>query len=311
MISRLKRWLPAVVITMVLAGLGAVTLGAATEQHGQLPKVFRTGFLQNVFADTDPRDAKIVLEMHSREIARDLGLNLTAKVVFFSDIGPMLDAIRNGELELASLPSLDYLRIRKKVSLIPSFVGTNIANKGIHYLVITRKDSGISSFAELKGRSILLPPAATYEPARLWLDVLLLKEGKERRDAFFGQVKESPKISKAIMGVFFRQADAAIVTRSGFDVSRQLNPQLDAQLMVLAESPNLCDLVVCMLPGTSKKFRDDLSRSVIRLNDTKTGRQMYTIFQSGGMALFKPEYLDGLEELLREHDRLLARKSKR
>lgn len=297
-----------VALSLLLAALlGAAPLRVAAEQDDGMPKVFRAGFLQRIFITTDYRDAKAVLEVHSREISRDLGLDITSSVVMFSDMASMVDAIRKGKLEMATIPSLDYLRIRKTVPLIPSFVGANNEGQGIHYVVITRKDSGIRSFSDLKGKSVLLPPVSSYEPSHLWLEVLLMKTVKEKRDTFFRQVMESPKISQAIMGVFFRKADAAIVTRAGLDISRQLNPQLETELIVLAESPSLNDMVVCMLPNTSEKFRNNLSRSMLRLNETKSGRQLYTIFQSGGMTLFKPAYLEGLENLIHEHDRLKAK----
>jgi phosphonate transport system substrate-binding protein len=287
--------------------LWALPVCVAAEQEDDMPKLFRSGFLQRVFTNTDLRDAKAVLDVHIREIARELKLNVSTNVVMFTSFKSMIDALRKGELELASIPSIEYLSIRETVPLIPSFVGTNSNGQGINYVVITRKDSGIHSFSDLRGKSMLLPPVAIYEPAHLWLEVLLMKAGKGGRDTFFSQVKELPKISKAIMGVFFRQADAAIVSRAALDTSRQLNPQLETQLTVLAESPNLSDFVVCMVPSTSERFRNNLSKALIRLNESKSGRQLYTIFQTNGITPFKPAHLEGLENLLREHKRLKAK----
>ncbi|MEI6207541.1 MAG: PhnD/SsuA/transferrin family substrate-binding protein [Desulfuromonadales bacterium] len=279
----------------------------AADKGDEAPKSFRTGFMQNVFYNTDPRDAKAVLEVHSREISRIMGLPLTPKVVMFSEMDSMAKALRKGELELAAIPSVEYLRIRKTIPLIPSFVGTNSNGQGITYVVITRKDSGIRSFSDLKGKSILIPAVAKYESSQIWLEVLLMKTDKGGRETFFSQVKESPKISNAIMGVFFKQVDAAIVTRSGLNTSRELNPQLDVQLTVLAESPNLSDAVVCLIPGTSERFRNQIYNAMLQLNDTKSGRQIYTIFQTNGITPFKAEYLEGLENLISEHKHLRAK----
>jgi phosphonate transport system substrate-binding protein len=283
----------------------------AAEKDDDSPKLFRTGFMQNVFFNTDPRDAKAVLEVHSREISRLMGLPLTPKVVMFPEIDSMATALRKGELELAAIPSVEYLRIRKTIPLIPSFVGTNSNGQGITYVVITRKDSGIRSFSELKGKSLLIPAVAKYESSQIWLEVLLMKTGKGGRDTFFSQVKESLKISNAIMGVFFRQVDAAIVTRTGLNTSSELNPQLDAQLTILAESPNLSDAVVCLIPGTSEKFRNKIYNAMLQLNETKSGRQIYTIFQFNGITPFKAEYLEGLENLISEHKRLKTKSTTR
>jgi ABC-type phosphate/phosphonate transport system substrate-binding protein len=293
---------------LFLCGLPA---RAAAERDDDKLKEFRSGFLQSVFSNTDPRDAKAVLEVHSREISRELGLNITGKVVMFTTMASMADALRNGRLELASIPGIEYLRIRDTLPLIPSFVGTNSKGQGIRYVIITRKDSGIRSLADLKGKAMVLPLGTVHEPSHLWLDVLLLRAGHVGHDSFFREVRESPKASAAIMGVFFRQADAAIVTRTGLDTSRLLNPQLETQLTILAESPELNDFVVCMTPGTSEKFRSDIYRALLRLNESKSGRQLYTIFQTKGITPFKPAYLVELETLLREYNTLKAKAAKR
>ncbi|MFZ4854945.1 MAG: phosphate/phosphite/phosphonate ABC transporter substrate-binding protein [Desulfuromonadaceae bacterium] len=280
---------------------------AAAEKDDDTPQLFRTGFIQNAMMNTDPRDAKAVLEVHGREITRLMGMSLSVKVVLYPEIDSMTAALRRGDLELAAVPSIDYLRIRKTVPLIPSFVGNNSNGTGITYVIITRKDSGIRSFSDLKGKSIMTPTATKYESSQLWLEVLLMKAEKGGVDTFFKQVKESPKLSNAIMGAFFRQADAALVTRTSFTTSCELNPQLTAQLTVLAESPNLSDAVVCLMPGTSEKLRTRIYNAMLQLNETKSGKQIYTIFQTNGITPFKEEYLDGLENLVSEHKRLKAK----
>jgi ABC-type phosphate/phosphonate transport system substrate-binding protein len=283
----------------------------AAEQDNGMPRVLRVGFLQRVFYDTDPRDAKAALEVHGREVSRAMGLTASPSIVMFSDMASMAEAVRRGELELATMPTIEYLRIRDTVQLIPSFVGANNNGQGSRYVVIVRKESGIRSISDLKGKSVLLPLLAKHELGHLWLEVLLMQAAKGGPDSFFRQVRESPKISHAIMVVFFRQADAAIVTRAGLDTSRQLNPQMETQLTVVAESGNLSDGVTCLIPATPEKFRNSLYKAIINLNETKGGRQMYTIFQSSGVTPFKASYLEGLEELLREQSRLKTKSAKR
>ena len=57
---------------------------SAAEKDDGSPQLFRTGFIQNAMMNTDPRDAKAVLEVHGREISRQIGSPLTVKVVLFS-----------------------------------------------------------------------------------------------------------------------------------------------------------------------------------------------------------------------------------
>ena len=277
----------------------------AAEHDDDHQKFFRTGFIQRVFSNIDLRDARAVLELHSREVSRLIGMkDLTPKVVMFTDMDAMTDALRKGELEMAAIPSLDFLRVRNSIPLIPAFVGVGTYGQGVQYVLITRKDNGIRSFSDLRGKSVMLPPTHKNDSSRIWLDVLLMKEGRGARDAFFGQVREGPKVSAAVMGVFFRQVDSAIVTRGVLDTSSQLNPQIGIQLGVLAESPILSDSIVCLLPGTSEKLRKNIYQAMLTLNGSKSGKQIYTIFQTNGITPFKPEYLEGFEQLLREYKHL-------
>jgi len=283
----------------------------AAEKDDSTHTLFRTGFIQHAIFNSDPRDARAVLEVHSREISRQIGESLNIKVILFPEMEAMTSALRKGELELAAMPSVDFLRLRKTVPLIPSFVGKNSKGPGINYVVITRKDGGFRSFSDLKGKSIMIPAVMKYESSQIWLEVLVMKAEKGGYDTFFSHIKETPKLANAIMSVFFRKADAALVTSTGFNTSCELNPQLAAQMTILTESPNLSDAVVCLIPGTSEKFRTKIYNAMLQLNETKSGKQIYTIFQTNGITPFKEEYLESLENLISEHKRLKAKTATR
>jgi ABC-type phosphate/phosphonate transport system substrate-binding protein len=284
---------------------------AMAEQPGDMPKVLRVGFLQKVFFDMDPRDAKAAMEVQGREISAALGVNTAPQVMVYTDIASMVEAVRQGQLEMVSMPGTEYLRLRKKVPLIPAFVGTNSKGQGVSYLIITRKDSGVNSFQDLKGKTMLAPSISRHELSHLWLEVLLMRSGRFDKNGYFQQIKESKKASNGIMGVFFRQADAALVTSTALATAQKLNPQLEKQLQVIARSGNLSDGVACLLPSSTERFRRSLVDVVVKLNQTARGRQLFAMFQSDGVTLFKPEYMHGLEELLNEHERLKQKKPKR
>ncbi|MBW2690009.1 MAG: PhnD/SsuA/transferrin family substrate-binding protein [Deltaproteobacteria bacterium] len=279
---------------------------AAAEQNNVMPTEFRAGFLQAMFHNVDPRDVKAILNMNSLEISGMLTQNLPTRVVMYPDAAALDAAVRRGELEMVSMMALDYLRSSEATHVIPAFVTLENNGLGVRFALITRIDSGIHSLADLKGKSLLLPPIYSYETGHLWLEVLLLKGGNGERDSFFGKVKEVPKASAALIAVFFRQADAALVNVSSFNTSRELNPQLDTQLTVLVESPYLLNEMVCLPPNTPEHFRSDLINAMIRFNETSKARQLYTILQTSGITRFKPAYLEGVENLYHEYRRLKA-----
>ena len=57
------------------------------------------------------------------------------------------------------------------------------------------------------------------------------------------------KPSQAILPVFFKQAEAALVTRATFDTAVELNPQLGAALRTLSRSPQLIPAVAAVRPA--------------------------------------------------------------
>jgi ABC-type phosphate/phosphonate transport system substrate-binding protein len=275
------------------------------------PEVLRSGFVIKVIADVDPRDAQVTLELLTNRISRNLALETSARVIIYPDMKKLIEAVRRQELEVISMSAIDYLRLRDKSDLIPSFVSMHTDGTGLHFVLITRSDSGISSFADLKGKTVLGISAGKLEVGHVWLECLLLKEVEEAPATFLRQFKETKKLSQAIMGVFFRQADAALVTRAGLDSAKVLNPQIDRQLRVIAESNELSDSITCFPAKISGKVRSALLNAVLKITNDPSGKQLLTILQSSGITPFKPSHFAGLEELLREQSLLRAKLAKK
>ena len=65
-----------------------------------------------------------------------------------------------------------------------------------------------------------------------------------------GEVREVEKTSPAILAVLFGQADVALVRRQAFETMVELNPQLETDLEVVANSPDYLPTVTCFLSNT-------------------------------------------------------------
>ncbi len=291
-------------LAALLALLTLLPDQAGADTGALQPQRLRFGFLRRVFYESDLRDIRAALDVHMRQVSRSMGLEQPPHIAIFNDTSAMAGALRRGELEAVTMPTIEYLRLRNRVPLIPAIVSANNSGLGSRYVVIARAESGIGSVAGLRSKTILLPPIARHDLGHIWLETLIARIGGKHPGEFFRQTRESAKMSHAIMGVFLGQADAAVVTRAGLDTNRQLNPQLNSRLIVLAESRNLSDGVTCLIPSTPESFRSSLTRTLMRLNGTRGGKQLFTLFHSSGVTHFMPSQLEGLEQLLREHERL-------
>lgn len=279
---------------------------AAEEPHG-LPKVLHAGFLARIYHDIDPRDAKAATELLARGISRNMGLTTDPRVTIYDTMDDLITAVRRGELELVSMPTIDYLRIRDSVPLIPAVVGAHNGGRGTSYLLVVRRRGAIKTFGDLKGKNILLMPATKHEASRLWLEMQVARHNSRTLQSFFTTIQESSRVSQSVMAVFFKKADVALVTRAGFETSCQLNPQIGKELAVVAESDYYSDGVTCFPVQVSPKVRSIISTAISNLNMSITGRQLYTIFQTTGTTPFRPEFMDGLEKLISDRNRLMPR----
>ncbi len=94
---------------------------------------------------------------------------------------------------------------------------------------------------------------------QMWLDTFLVKQGLTRSKYFFTNIKEVDKVSQAVLPVFFKQADACLVSRSGFETMVELNPQIGEQLAIQATSPGF------ILGGVffRRDFRADIKKLIM------------------------------------------------
>jgi ABC-type phosphate/phosphonate transport system substrate-binding protein len=291
--------------------LPAATMGGApstgADLQDVLPKVLRVGFSTRIISDIDPRDAQTAMELWTRVLSRSMGIKTLPQTVIFKNSADMLESLKKGELTIVSLPTIDYLKFRDETRLTPSLVSSSNEGRGREFVLITRRDSGIRTFADLRGRSILLLSPTKQEVSHLWLDVMLMREGKRDRSSFFRQVKEATSASQAMMAVFFRQADASIISRGAFETGKALNPQIGSQLSIISESKPLIGDITCFPSSVNEKLKRSIEYAALHLHESAIGKQMFTLFQIERTIPFKPSYLDGVLELLRERDKLLAK----
>jgi ABC-type phosphate/phosphonate transport system substrate-binding protein len=306
--SRCARFpfLPALAIIILLVCVSR----AAAIQEEPLPKILHVAFSSRVFPDVDHRDARIAMELWARELSRKAGIP-QAQVTLFTSPGEIQGMVRRGDIHLVTLPPMDYLAWRHELTIAPAYVAANKSGRKMEYLLVVRRDSGLTTVRDLRGKTLAVPPAAKDQTSSLWLAVLLLREGVRIADGFFGKQAETAKPSQAILGVFFRQYHAAIVNRGSLETCTAVNPQLGKDLTVLAVSKSLIGEITCLPVTVGKRLREAMDTAALTLHETPVGRQMTTLFHIDRVVMFTPSYLAGLEDLLREKERLMSSRSKK
>lgn len=285
--------------------------GQPTPAHAaeQLPKTLHVAFSSRVFPDIDQGDAQIAMELWARELARKAGIP-QAKVTIFADPKQIEESVRRGEMHVITLSAQEYLANRLQMPLVPAYVSANKTGPAMELLLIVHRSSGIRTVADLRGKRLITPPMTAHEPAKLWLSVLMgTRRGPGGR--YFDKVTVMTKPSQAVMAVFFRQFDAAVVRRGSFETCKAVNPQLGRELAIIAESKSLVGEITCLPATIDTRMKQAIDAAAASLHKTAVGKQMATLFQIDRVIPFKPTYLTGLEELLRHREQRSTRKEAR
>jgi ABC-type phosphate/phosphonate transport system substrate-binding protein len=307
--GRSSRWLRTLIIIFI--SIAVLMIDRTFAEEIRYPDVIRVGYSSKLFADVDIRDVQVAMDMWAKELNRIVGVNTFPKSVIFTDTVSMVEAVKQHKVDMLSLSAIDYLAIKDRVPLEPAFVALNGLDKRHERVLLVRKDKGVTKVIQLKGKTLAVLSRSRDEASLIWLDVVLAREGLREGEKFFGTVREANKASQAILPVFFRQADAAIVSRSAFETMIALNPQIGQQISVLASSKNLLGNISCFHRDLDSGLKKLIIEKAQRLHESAGTKQMFTLLQTDRIVLFQPSYLDSLADLIREHNELTLKVAKK
>jgi ABC-type phosphate/phosphonate transport system substrate-binding protein len=113
------------------------------------------------------------------------------------------------------------------------------------------------------------------------------------------------------MPVFFRQADACVVTRHIFNLTSEMNPQIGRELVPIARMSKLSQGIISIDRRLPEEIKDKIRQAFLTLPESPDGKQLLMLFQVSRMVPFRPEYLDATEALFAEHQLLKTRVTRR
>ncbi len=241
---------------------------------------FRVGFSNAMFTDVNENDAKASVKVWGQSIARERGIPTDPDTRIFQSPAEMSRALRDRTVDAVGITVLEYAALVPEVRLAPIFVTHTGGRSREQYLVLVHRDSKIDRLADLRGKSLTFHQNSRVRLAQPWLDTLLIQETGKPAAELLGGVTHTLKLSKVVLPVFFRQSDACVVTLTGFETMRELNPQVGQQLKIVARSPEVVPSVFCFRADYAPAFKEELYAGIRDLHKTVAGQQVLTVFQS-------------------------------
>jgi len=297
---------PAVRILVVAAMLITCACCRAGEAAGS-DITLKIGYAGGTYPDVNNKDVNAAVSVLSRKIAWQNAGKGDAR--YYDDIREMEKDFREKKLPVLGLPVETFLKLRTRLPIDPVFISTTDRGYDTELLILVRKDIGIHTVRDLKNRVIAMPIRNSQygDLYYTWLETLLMREGFGCRIySFFSSVKEMRTVSKVVMPVFFRQADACVVSRQVFDLTSDLNPQIGRELTVIARIEHLAQGIVAFDRRLPDKTRQNFMQAFLTLHESPEGQQLLMLFHVRKLIPFRTEYLKTTEALFAEFQKRRA-----
>ena len=283
--------------------LGRAALGADANA-GNKAEAVRFAFSSQMFTVVNENDAKASVKAWALAIARERHVPMSTEPIILSGAAQLKQSLLDATIDGAAVTTEEYLSLPPELqgtNLFMSFIGGQFTEE---YLLLVNANSGITNLGGLHGRKLVLFDSPRASLAPVWLDVILTEKGLGTATEYFSQKLKAEKLTKVVLPVFFHQQDACIVTRRGFDTMCELNPQVRAQLRVLATSPALVPAVGFIRLTYVSPLREAMLAALKGLEKTAAGTQVLTLFQSDQLREAPAKLLDSARALLAVHRHL-------
>jgi len=279
-----------------------------------------TGYSAHIFMEINMMDARALANVLLQEILNNWAINLNSQAVIYEDIDALIKDIRDGKVDFVVVTTPDYFLLRNQVNLTP-FLTYKIHDQILErILLVSRIDSRIRSIVGLKKMKIVVYSDLSDELnlSDLWFTTLVLRSGGNYSNDYASTVYKVRKGTNAISDVFFRRADAAVVPERDFIISKELNPQIGAQLSVIDSSKYMLYSVLCYtekLTTSMARYHDrdmqSISDMLCNTNNTEIGKNFLSIFRVTSYVPFESTFLNDTEALFNEHRALSTKRNRR
>ena len=295
-------------VVAVTIGLSAGARCEAQTKAGATPDqalpIIRFCMSPAMFPQVNVRDAELAMELWTTHLKESMAVPAELELSIIEDLETIEAAVAAGELDILALTVQSYLDMRSRLPVRADVVPQRGGKVLTPQVLLVRKDGDIANVGQLPGHRVLVSTLDRGQTARMWLDVLLMREGlgPASEDSLVFDLRDRP--GHAVPPVLFGQADACIVDSVAYELLCELNPQLRRDLRVLATSPGLLTRVMCSRQDMDPVLRAMMIDNAMIMHTQPEGEQILALLQTERPVLFREEHLKAVLELMAEHERL-------
>ena len=281
--------------------LGALACGAAraADPAGPTTELVRVGMTRSA-AEGNINDVKAATKVWIEGIVDELDLRkmVSADVRVFDDSEGLGREVAAGLVDVIVLSTPDFLAFGGSAAMDKIFAYEKGGTTLEQYIVLARKEAGIRTLADLRGRSISMLRSIRLSLAEPWLDQELAGAGLPPLRRHVGDLVQEEKATRCVHSVFFRKRDACVVNALAYRTICELNPQIGRDLVTVAASPSYVPSLIALRRGYTSSLRPDLERAIREVHKTPRGQQILTVYMIDRLVEVQLQALESARALL-------------
>ncbi|NIO17420.1 MAG: phosphate/phosphite/phosphonate ABC transporter substrate-binding protein [Deltaproteobacteria bacterium] len=212
----------------------------------------------------------------ARYLSEKIGREIELKVL--SQYGNIIDNFVSKGLDGAFFGSFTYALAHRKLG-VEALARPETFSGAISYhgIIFVRKDSGITTTADMRGKRFALVDKATTAGYLLPLHFFIANDVPDYR-TYLKEVYFAGTHEDAIYDVLNRKADIGAAKSTVFERIATLDNRLIDELIILAKSPEVPENALAVRKDLDASVKDKLKNSLLTMQDEPEGRNVLKRF---------------------------------
>lgn len=256
--------LVAVILLILTAPLASLSCADAQTQS-----TVKSELRMGVFPRRSAKVTENIFLPLSQLISEKLGKKITLETTY--DFASFWENVANSRYDFVHFNQYHYIKSHKQFGYRVIAQNVEFGQESIAGAILVRKDSGIQSAMDLKGKTVVFGGGRGAMMAYITATYLLRQAGLKKGD-YFEQFALNPP--KACIATFYRKATAAGAGNYVLDLPH-VKKQIDVdEMKYLSVSEKMAHLPWAVSNSVDPKTEQQLQTILVHLNGTKTGREV-------------------------------------
>ena len=198
-------------------------------------------------------------------------LGVTVELTMLSRYGNIVQRLRDAHVDAAFLGSFTGTLAISQLGVEPLARPINLnGTSTYHGHIFVRKDSGIKTIADMKGKTMAFVERATTAGFIFPL-AYFKRQGVDDYSQYFKEYFFAGSHDATVDAVIKGEADIGAAKNTIFDFYMETNPQAKNEIVILASSPDVPSNGLCVIPTLDNELKKKIKSTLLELDKDPIG----------------------------------------